>query len=153
MILTDENRECGTTAADIRAGIVKTPTYHVFDLFKGHQDAELLDSRIETKMVGTDDWHIPNLTESASIKRDGTVNITIANMDLKNEYEIETEIRGLEKKYAGNVSGRILQGSMRDMNTFDDPENVAARPFGKVNADGSKLNITIPPCSVVNLTM
>jgi alpha-N-arabinofuranosidase len=35
--------------------MVKTPTWHVFDLFKEHQDAQLVESRIETEMIGEEE--------------------------------------------------------------------------------------------------
>ena len=41
--------------------IVKTPTYHVFDIYKYHQDAELIFSDIDIKMIGVEnEWQVPN---------------------------------------------------------------------------------------------
>lgn len=129
MLLTDGDR------------MVKTPTYHVFDLFKGHQDAQLLESSIETEMAGKGEWQIPNLTESASIDSDGRIHITIANLDHEKSYEIETELTGLWSNENGlhnlnsgvrrgmNISALILSGCMHDMNTFDDPDKVTTKPF------------------------
>ena len=54
--------------------MVKTPTWHVFDLFKEHQDAQLVESRIETEMIGEEEeWMVPNLSESASVSADGRI--------------------------------------------------------------------------------
>ena len=39
--------------------MIKTPTYHVFDMYKYHQDADLLDSTLETETVGLEEetWY------------------------------------------------------------------------------------------------
>lgn len=43
--------------------MVKTPTYHVFNMYKYHQDATLVESSIETETIGTqEEYQVPNLT-------------------------------------------------------------------------------------------
>lgn len=75
--------------------MIKTPTYHVFDMYKCHQDAELLDSTLETEIVGLEEENmVPNLSESVSIDADGVMHITMTNLDLEHAYPIETTILG-----------------------------------------------------------
>mgnify|MGYP000684982437 FL=1 len=43
--------------------MVKTPTYHVFDLYQVHQENDLLASSLETEQVGLEDeYMVPNLS-------------------------------------------------------------------------------------------
>ena len=36
------------------ADMILTPTYHVFDMYKYHQDAMLVDSSVETETIGVE---------------------------------------------------------------------------------------------------
>ena len=53
-----------------------TPTYHVFDLYKEHQGATLLESSLETETIGGEN-PVPNLTQSVSVSESGALHITI----------------------------------------------------------------------------
>ena len=130
--------------------MVKTPTWHVFDLFKEHQDAQLVESRIETEMIGEEEeWMVPNLSESASVSADGKLQITLGNLSVTEDYPVSTQITG----YAGRkVSARILTGAMRDKNTFEAPDTVASREFELTIGNGN-LEFTIPACSVLHITV
>lgn len=49
-----------------------TPTYHVFKMYRCHQDAELLHSSLETELIGAEEENrVPNLNESVSLGTDG----------------------------------------------------------------------------------
>lgn len=83
-----------------------TPTYHVFNMFKVHQDASLL----ATETMSADyEWNgetLPQISISASKQAEGDINITICNIDHQNKAEAEIELRGLHK--AADHSGVIL---------------------------------------------
>ena len=67
--------------------LVKTPTYHVFDLYQVHQENDLLASSLETEQVGLEDeYMVPNLTESVSVDANGVLHITMTNVDLEKAY-------------------------------------------------------------------
>ena len=130
--------------------MLKTPTWHVFRMFRDHQDAVLVESKIETEIIGEEEpYLVPNLSESASLDKDGKLQITMGNLSVTQEYPIETEIAGFTGKKA---YAQILTGEMHAKNTFDEPDAVAAEPFEVELLDG-KLNFTIPPCSVVQITV
>ena len=57
--------------------MVLTPTYHVFDLYKCHQDATLLGCFAESGIVEG----VADLSVSASEDSEGTVHITAANLN------------------------------------------------------------------------
>lgn len=55
-----------------------TPTYHTFALYKEHQDAQLLDSWLETEEIGDEESRILNMSHTASMKN-GVLTLTISN--------------------------------------------------------------------------
>ena len=58
--------------------MIKTPTYHVFNMYKYHQDAMLVDSHIDTETIGVEEeYQVPNLTESVSVDENGVLHITV----------------------------------------------------------------------------
>lgn len=129
--------------------MIKTPTYHVFKMYKDHQDATLLDSYIETKQIGLEDeFLVPNLNESVSVDKEGTINITITNLSVDESYEIDTLI--LDKKVE-SIKGEILVNEMRAKNTFDEPETVVIKEFTDVEITDKGIKLTIPPISVVHI--
>lgn len=130
--------------------MVKTPTWHVFRMFRDHQDAQLVESFIETETIGEEEaYMVPNLSESASIDKEGRLQITIGNLSVTDAYPVETELTGFCAKKA---TAQILTGEMRALNTFEEPDAVQAKPFDVALTDGG-LNFTVPPCSVVQITV
>lgn len=129
--------------------MVKTPTYHVFNMYKYHQDADLVESSIETETIGSGgEWRVPNLTESASVDQDGRIHITLTNLSATEDYDIEAQIEGDEVR---SVSATILSGEMHDMNTFEEPECVQQQKFEEIQLSGSTLLFRIPRCSVLHI--
>ena len=130
--------------------MIKTPTWYVFRMFRDHQDAQLVNSCIETKTIGEEEeFMVPNLTESASVDQDGRLLITIGNLSADEAYPVNTHITGFSAKKA---SAQILTGQMADRNTFDEPDTVKTQPFAVELADGD-LSFTIPAHSVVTITL
>ena len=102
--------------------MIKTPTYHVFDMYKHHQDAELLGSYVESETIGIEDeYKVPDLNESASLGKDGHVHITLCNLSCTDDIEMDTRLVESEIK---SVTAEIVTGEMHDKNTFEDPEVV-----------------------------
>ena len=130
--------------------MLKTPTYHVFNMYKYHQDATLVDSHIEKKNVGTEEYQVPNLSESVSVDEDGVLHITITNLSLDESYDIDTTV--LHKKVT-SVTGELLTDEMHAMNTFEEPERVQVKEFKDVKITDKGLSFTIPACSVLHLAV
>ncbi|MCM1578576.1 MAG: alpha-N-arabinofuranosidase [Ruminococcus sp.] len=125
--------------------MVKTPTYHVFDLYKGHQGGEYVYSHIENETAGD---KIPMINASASVK-DGVLTLTAANCSIDDEAELSVDIQGM------NVSEavcRILTNDVRAYNDFDEPEKVTISSHNVSLANGI-LTVTLPRCSVVSVTL
>lgn len=128
--------------------MIKTPTYHVFNMYKYHQGADLVESHIETETIGGKEWKVPNLTESASVDADGVLHLTLTNLSVSEDYKIEASVEG---GAISSVSAQIVTGEMHDMNTFEDEHCVETRKFDGVEISGDTLNFCIPKCSVLHL--
>ncbi len=130
--------------------MILTPTYFVFDLFSCHQEAELVWSSIEASSVGTDEDKVPNLCESASIDKDGIINITIANLSADESYKVETI---LCEAAAADVKGTILTGEIHAHNSFDKPNSVKTSEFNGAKITEKGIEFEIPACSVIKLAV
>ena len=125
---------------------VLTPTYHVFEMFKGHQDAELLTIALDAGQYSYGGETIPALSASAS-RKDGRILLTLVNMDPDNGRTVESSVEGGRPT---SLTSRILTaGSMNAHNTFEQPEVVVPRRFDGAELDGNRIRLRIPPMSVV----
>lgn len=130
--------------------MILTPTYHVFDLYKAHQNSTLVDSYIETQQIGGSETSVPNLHESVSIDDSGVMHITIANLSVTQSYPIESILAG---KTIKSVQARILCNKFDACNTFEAPNAVTIESFDDVKITKAGLDFTIPACSVLELTV
>lgn len=140
VILTDKER------------MLLTPTYHVFNMYKKHQDAELLDSSLHgIDMIGIDNEHmVPQLHESVSLSKDGKVQVTLNNLSITESYNIEGILTDSKVK---SVKGTILTNDMKAYNTFDNPDKVSPKTFTDFKITDSSISIAIPACSVLHLEL
>ncbi len=131
--------------------MILTPTYHVFNLYKHHQDAELLESNIETQNIGLEEqFMVPNLHESVSVAKDGKVHITINNLSITEDYEVESSLLDTLVKSA---RGSILTGDMKAYNTFEEQNKVTTKEYDQFKIADNKVIFTIPACSVLHLEL
>ena len=131
--------------------MIKTPTYHIFHMYRHHQGAQLLESSITgVADTGVDGFKVPELTESVS-EKDGIITITVSNQSLTDAKELEVIFA--EKKDFQVVESSIVGGSdPHDYNTFEEPEKVVEKKYEDYTADnGLKLNI--PAASVVEIRL
>ncbi|MDT8717692.1 alpha-N-arabinofuranosidase [Clostridium sp. 19966] len=133
------------------AKMILTPTYHAFNMYKVHQDAELLDLNIKSAEYSFGGETVPQVTATASVDSEGKIHVSLCNLNPKESADISCEIRG-EK--LSKVTGIILTAdNMTDYNTFEEPEKVAPRAFSGANIDGNTLKALLPPMSVVTLEL
>ena len=128
--------------------MVKTPTYHVFHMYKEHQNAYLVESHIDTNVVGIGEDMVPNLSESVSVDEHGVINITLNNLSLSSTEEVEIVLTEKEVK---EVKASILTGKLNDFNTFEDTEKVKEKAFTDFKVQGKGITLVIPACSVLNI--
>jgi len=137
MILTKEEK------------MILTPTYHVFDMYKVHQDATLLPVELKCGDYQFGDEKIPALNVSASRDKSGKIHISLCNLDPKNSVGIMCKFTGAEGKSA---SGCVLTADvMTAHNTFDKLEAVVPADFYDFKLKGDILTATLPSKSVVVL--
>lgn len=128
-----------------------TPTWHVFNMYKCHQDAELVESCVETGLVGLEDeYQVPDLTESVSMGKDGKLHITMTNLSLDEDRQIEAVLAETTVK---SVTGEILTGAMDAHNTFEASNEVHTVSFDGCKAEGNRITFTIPARSVLHLAV
>ena len=130
--------------------MILTPTYHVFRMFKYHQGAQLVNSFITgVEEEGTgDDNKVPQVTESVSVSEDGTVNITLNNLSLKSDKEVEINFDDLK---VSSVEASVVTGSMNAHNTFDDAEAVTTKKLENVTITDKGIKVVLPACSVTGI--
>ncbi|AFZ66345.1 alpha-N-arabinofuranosidase [Deinococcus peraridilitoris] len=131
--------------------MILTPTYHVFNMYKVHQDARLVDTH--TLPEGSDDEtkEHPTFSVSTSTKAPGRLNISLCNADPQASTEVRLEVRGLNAS-ALRVTGTVLSADVKDAhNTFDAPDTVEPRVFDDFTIEGSMIRATLPRMSVTVL--
>src|SRR5690606_6873224 len=130
--------------------MITTPTYHVMEMYKVHQDAELIPLAIDSKSFVWNDEAIPAVSASASKAKDGKTYLSLVNIDPKANQDGEIN---LGKAFSG-VSGRVLTSQeLRDFNDFDAPQRIAPPPFDGSKLDKERLQVSLPPFSVVVLAL
>jgi len=131
--------------------IVLTPTYHIFKMYKVHQDAELISTTLECPEYVNENKEIASLNVSASIDDKGVTHISLCNLNPKEEIEVTSELRGA---IYSKVSGTILAADeMNAYNSFTDPNNVVPREFNDVIIKNNKFSIVMPKMSVIVLNV
>lgn len=129
-----------------------TPTYHIFEMFKVHQDAQALAVHVKVGDYEYDGDSIPQVSVSASKAQDDNIHISFCNVHPGESANLNLELRGLEE--SKKISGVVLASDdMQAHNTFDQPERVKKEAFTSYQLQGQHLDVTLPPMSVVMLTI
>ena len=123
--------------------MIKTPTYHVFDLFITHQNNEAVYCYTQNENM-SEGKNAPMISVSASVN-EKSMTVTVANCSLTEEAAVECSIFGFK---ASSVSCRILTNEAHSYNDFDCPDRVSITEHTAVIKD-NVLKLNIPPCAVV----
>lgn len=128
-----------------------TPTYHVFDLYKVHQDAKYLPIELDVSDYVIDDQELPAVNVSASKDSTGVVHMTLVNIDPNKTISVNA---ALEDISFTTIEGQILTSDkITDINTFEKPDYITIKKFSGVKKDGNNLKIDLPAKSVVMLEL
>src|SRR5688572_14122967 len=139
MLLTDKEK------------MVRTPTYHVFRMYRVHQGATMIPIDLSAPEYKMGDASVPSLSVSASRDSEGRLHVSIVNLDPNRPAEISATLSGGATK---SVSGEVLTApAVNSLNTFDRPNAVNPAPFSDYKLAGSQLNLTVPSKSVVVLEL
>lgn len=133
--------------------LVKTPTYHVFRMYRPHQDALHIPLTLDADTIrDVNGRDIPSLSATASRAADGSVTISIVNPMLEGEANVGIQLPdGISAK---NCVAEILTANdVHNMNTFDSPEAVAPAVFKGYKVKSGKLTMKLPPISIVTISL
>lgn len=128
--------------------MLKTPTYHVFHMYRHHQGAELLRSDLSgVEEIGMGEWKVPELTESVSVK-DGIITMTINNLSATDAKVLDVQLSEA-KDYKVIEASVVTHEMIQSYNTFDEPEKVKEEVFKDYEVKGNTVQLTLPAHSVV----
>jgi alpha-N-arabinofuranosidase len=130
--------------------MILTPTYHVFEMYSVHQDATLLPLDLDSDYsYEFGDEKLEALSASASRDPEGTLHISLVNIDPVQAADVSIEIRGKE---VSAVTGRILTApELNSHNTFEQPDQVKPVPFREVKLSKQMLSLKLPAKSILVL--
>ena len=129
-------------------GMVLTPTYHVFEMYNVHQNAEFIESDVVTPRIKTErKLSVPEVDATVS-RKDGEMHISLVNTDLKKAKKVLVTFD--EAGVKNILSARVLTSKdVHDHNDFDKPEVVKPAAFKDYKLTNAGLEVTLPPCCVV----
>lgn len=137
LILTDKEK------------MILTPTYHVFDLFKVHQDAKYLAVNLKSPDYVSGDKKIPAISVSASQDSTGAVHFSLVNIHPTKPITTVVYLSDINVK---NISGQILTAPLlTSINTFEKPNAVQIGGFNGFKKKDNTIIVTLPAKSVVVL--
>jgi alpha-N-arabinofuranosidase len=131
--------------------MVLTPTYHVFDLYKVHQDATLLPTSLSGADYQYSNDKISALNVSASRDKAGKIHVTLCNLDPRQAQMVTADLRGAK---VAKISGQILTAlEINAHNTFAQPDRVKPAPFLGAKLVAGGFTLEIPAKSVLAIEL
>ncbi len=136
MVMTDGDR------------MLRTPTYHVFDLYQSHQDGTSIRVEIASRdvkfPVGENLQKMPIVSGSASVKNQN-LTLSIVNVHASLPVDVEIDLRG--RVITDAQVHTLTHSDLTAHNTFDNPDELI--PQSEVHiASGSRWTQTLPPASI-----
>jgi alpha-N-arabinofuranosidase len=139
MILTDKDR------------MLLTPTYHVFEMYKVHQDATFIPIAFDTPRYRHGDIDLPMVSVTASRDAAGKLHVSLVNIDPSESISLRATVPGMT---ATQVSGRLLTATaMNAHNTFDKPDQVHPVAFAGATLHDGRLDVQLPAKAIVTLEL
>jgi alpha-N-arabinofuranosidase len=131
--------------------IILTPTYHVMEMYNIHQDATMIPVKLDNIFYVEGKDSLPAISVSASKNNNGITNISLVNIDPGKINIVRILLPDSIFKWE---HGRILESPrIQDHNSFDEPDKIMPRIFSGAKMKGNELEVTMPPASVVVLTL
>ncbi|MEU4393937.1 alpha-L-arabinofuranosidase C-terminal domain-containing protein [Kribbella sp. NPDC023855] len=140
MVLTDDT------------GLVLTPTYHVFEMNKGHHDATAVPVHVVDQQApyALDGKQLEFLSASASVKGDKAL-VSVTNLDPAAAADVVLDLRGATVRAH---RGRLLTApELQAHNTAAEPEVVVPTELTDITTDARGLRVTLPPHSFATIEL
>lgn len=130
--------------------MVLTPTYYVFKMYKPFQNATSLPSDVQCSSHSFEKGlPIANLQSSSAKTTDGTIIVSLANIDLQKGQEVALALDGYN---ANSVCGEILTAkNITDYNDFNHSETIKSENFTGAKIKKNQIMVKIPAKSIVVL--
>lgn len=136
--------------------MVLTPTYYVFKMYVPNMGATNIPLEVKSEIFEAENERDKNtkrvsayISASASKMADGTVNINLANADLKNANKVTINLDGINGKVQ---NAQILTSTdIKDHNTFEKPDIVKPVEFRNAKISKNQLVVEMPRASIVCL--
>jgi alpha-N-arabinofuranosidase len=128
--------------------LVKTPTYHVYDLYKGHQGSESLRLEIDSPLVA----NLPQVSGSASIQG-GVLTVTLTNLSISSGREVRLSLQGLKLDKQATLHELAYKGGdVKAHNNFDDPCAVSVEQREDLQPYDGGFCLDLEPASIARIT-
>jgi alpha-L-arabinofuranosidase len=128
-----------------------TPTYHVLEMYNVHQEATLLPVSLANSTYAAGDIKLPAVSASASRDKAGVVHLSLVNIDAGKPQTVTVKMNGLK---TSRITGRVLASAkVQDFNSFTNPTLIKPTNFTGATPTADGLTVTLPPASVVVLTL
>ncbi len=133
------------------ADFLLTPTYHVFDMYKVHMDAQYLPVRFVSPDYALGDKKIPALHISSSRDSFGITHVSFVNIDPLKSQDLQIAFPDI---VWNSVTGTIItSGKYTDYNDFEHKNNIGIQSFAGAKKSGATLTVSLPPKSIVTLEL
>ncbi|MBN8882026.1 MAG: alpha-N-arabinofuranosidase [Salana multivorans] len=142
MILTDPDT----------GALVLTPTYHVYAMNVGHQDADTLRVTVhgDVRDTESDGRRVPLFSASASTK-DGSALVSLSNLDADADLTVVLDLRGRE--VTGHRARVLTAPELAAHNSPEAPDAVVPAALEAVRQHPAGLEVTIPAHSYATVEL
>jgi len=132
--------------------MIKTPTYYAFEFYTVHYDAMYYPLEFVSPLYTLGEVSIPAIHGTASESEDGSINITLTNVDAKNSHDLILEINSLNGKSISST--RILTAdNVNSYNSFENSKIVTPTDYNGAKVTNNSLTVSIPSKSLVVITL
>jgi len=128
-----------------------TPTYHVFEIYEPHQSGRLLPSQVIAPDYAYGDVTVPAISASASRGADGTITLTVVNLDPVRAANVTIRIAGT---VARKADARVITAANMDSHPdFGAPDPLEPAVLVARVSKGNSISVPAPAKSIVALTI
>ncbi|MBQ5769868.1 MAG: hypothetical protein IIW08_01680, partial [Clostridia bacterium] len=129
---------------------VETPNYHVFDMFKTHQGAKHIKTRVNGEILNREGYRPLETVSASASEKNGKITITLANLSAEEDAVItlSSANRALPEKGSLTV---LSHEDLHAVNDFENPTRVV--PETKEITLGEAKEIRIPKGAVASLVL
>ena len=136
------------------AKMLRTPTYHVYEMYSDHQGGASVAVDVEQDATGFsaggDGREMFSLQASASLKEKRLV-LTVVNAHISDAIEATIELAGGAEATAGLVE-ELSHDDVHAHNTFEEPDVVSPRR-GEKEVRGKQFEVSFGPASVTKIAL